>query len=201
MGMQRVLTVIIALVLVTAACSGGSVGGSSSPSSRSTTATESASGGKTITLGLVTEAWDNPAIKDMADAAIAQAKAKGVKLLAQDSSNIQDEITKAQTLISQKVDGLGLEPWDGAALIPTINGLLTVGPSIPECFNNHYRLERACQLQVMTLSCNTEIQLPPDEVVQSTYAGFKSGMRQRWGLLEWPSLLRKLDRIDPGYAS
>ena len=87
------------------------------------------------------------------------------------------------------------------AMILRNHGLLTVGDSIPECFNNHYRLERACQLQVMTLSCNIEIRLPPDEVVQETYAGFKPGMRRRWGLLEWPSLLRKLDRIDPGYAS
>jgi len=88
------------------------------------------------------------------------------------------------------------------ALILRNHGLLTVGDSIPECFNNHYRLERACQLQVMTLSCNTEIQLPPDEVVQSTYAGFeKSNALRRRGLLEWPSLLRKLDRIDPSYAS
>jgi len=54
---------------------------------------------------------------------------------------------------------------------------------------------------VMTLSCNTEIQLPPDEVVQSTYAGFsKANAMRRRGLLEWPSLLRKLDRKDPGYA-
>ena len=90
---------------------------------------------------------------------------------------------------------------DREAMILRNHGLLTVGDSIPECFNNHYRLERACQLQVMTLSCGTEIQLPPDEVVQETYAGLKSGMRRRHGLLEWPSLLRKLDRIDPGYAS
>ena len=88
------------------------------------------------------------------------------------------------------------------ALILRNHGLLTVGDSIPECFNNHYRLERACQLQVMTLSCGTEIQLPPDEVVQSTYAGFsKAGTQRRRGLLEWPSLLRKLDRKDPSYAS
>jgi ribulose-5-phosphate 4-epimerase/fuculose-1-phosphate aldolase len=91
---------------------------------------------------------------------------------------------------------------DAEAMILRNHGLLTVGDSIPECFNNHYRLERACQLQVMTLSCGTEIQLPPDEVVQSTYTslGKESGMRRR-GVLEWPSLLRKLDRKDPGYAS
>ncbi len=90
---------------------------------------------------------------------------------------------------------------DREAMILRNHGLLTVSDSIPECFNNHYRLERACQLQVMTLSCGTEIQLPPDEVVQETYAGFKSGKRRRHGLLEWPSLLRKLDRKDPSYAS
>ena len=91
---------------------------------------------------------------------------------------------------------------DCEAMILRNHGLLTVGDTIAECFNNHYRLERACQLQVMTLSCGTEIQLPPDEVVQSTYAGFsKTGTQRRRGLLEWPSLLRKLDRIDPSYAS
>jgi ribulose-5-phosphate 4-epimerase/fuculose-1-phosphate aldolase len=86
------------------------------------------------------------------------------------------------------------------ALILRNHGLLTVGASIPECFNNHYRLERACQLQVMTLSCNAEFQLPPAEVVQSSYDNFKTGTRRR-GLLEWPSLLRKLDRKDTSYAS
>jgi ribulose-5-phosphate 4-epimerase/fuculose-1-phosphate aldolase len=91
---------------------------------------------------------------------------------------------------------------DREAMILRNHGLLTVGDSIPECFNNHYRLERACQLQVMTLSCGTEIQLPPDEVVQSTYSGFtKANAMRRRGLLEWPSLLRKLDRKDPSYAS
>ncbi len=91
---------------------------------------------------------------------------------------------------------------DAEAMILRNHGLLTVGDSIAECFNNHYRLERACQLQVMTLSCGTEIHLPPEEVVQSTYAGFaKPNAMRRRGLLEWPSLLRKLDRIDPSYAS
>ena len=85
------------------------------------------------------------------------------------------------------------------AMILRNHGLLTVGPSIPESFNNMFRLERACQLQVTTLSCNTEIRLPPAEVVNQTYDGFKPGVRRRWGLIEWPALLRKLDKIDPSY--
>ena len=88
---------------------------------------------------------------------------------------------------------------DREAMILRNHGLLTVGPSIPECFNNMFRLERACQLQVTTLSCNTEIRLPPAAVVKQAQDGFKPGVRRRWGLIEWPSLLRKLDKIDPSY--
>lgn len=79
------------------------------------------------------------------------------------------------------------------------HGLLATGASIPEAFNNIFRLERACQLQVMTLSCNTELSLPQREVVEETNHLFKPGVRRRLGLLEWPALLRKLDTIDPSY--
>jgi ribulose-5-phosphate 4-epimerase/fuculose-1-phosphate aldolase len=85
------------------------------------------------------------------------------------------------------------------ALILRNHGLLTCGPSIPECFNNMFRLERACQLQVTALSCNTELQLPPQEVIDRCWHLFQPGVRRRLGLLEWPSLLRKLDRADPSY--
>ena len=85
------------------------------------------------------------------------------------------------------------------ALILKNHGLLTCGPSIAECFNNMYRLERACQLQVMTLSCNTEIEMPPQEIVEESWRLFQPGVRRRFGLLEWPALLRKLDRVDASY--
>ncbi len=88
---------------------------------------------------------------------------------------------------------------DHEAMILRNHGLLTVGPTIAECFNNMFRLERACQLQVTTLSCNTEIRLPPNEVVRETQDGFKPGVRRRWGLLEWPALLRMLDKADRSY--
>jgi ribulose-5-phosphate 4-epimerase/fuculose-1-phosphate aldolase len=88
---------------------------------------------------------------------------------------------------------------DREAMILRNHGLLTVGASIAESFNNMFRLERACQLQVMTLSCNAKIQLPPDEVVRQTQDGFRPGVRRRWGVLEWPALLRKLDKTDASY--
>lgn len=87
------------------------------------------------------------------------------------------------------------------ALILKNHGLLACGASIPECFNNMYRLERACQLQVMTLSCNTEIELPPQEILNDTWKLFQPGVRRRFGVLEWPALLRKLDKVDPSYRN
>ena len=90
---------------------------------------------------------------------------------------------------------------DTDAMILKNHGLLTCAASIPECFNNMYRLERACQLQVMTLSCNTEIELPPQEVVNEAWRLFQPGVRRRFGLLEWPALLRKLDKLDTSYKN
>ena len=87
------------------------------------------------------------------------------------------------------------------ALVLRNHGLLTVAPSIPECFNNMYRLERACQVQVTTLSCNTELQFPPNEVVKYSNEQMRSGNRRRYGLLEWPALLRKLDKADTSYKN
>ncbi|HEX4327531.1 MAG TPA: class II aldolase/adducin family protein [Burkholderiales bacterium] len=79
------------------------------------------------------------------------------------------------------------------------HGLLCVGPSIAEGFNNIFRLERACRLQVMTLSCNTELQMPSRELVEATAHLYQPGVRRRFGEMEWPALLKKLDKIDPSY--
>ena len=79
------------------------------------------------------------------------------------------------------------------------HGLLVVGASIAEAFNSLFRLERACQVQVAALSCNVPIKLPPQEVIDASWLQYQPGVRRRFGLLEWPALLKKLDRIDPSY--
>jgi ribulose-5-phosphate 4-epimerase/fuculose-1-phosphate aldolase len=85
------------------------------------------------------------------------------------------------------------------AMILRNHGLLVVGASIAEAFNNIFRLERACQLQVTALSCNTELSMPPRELIEATSHLYQPGVRRRFGLLEWPALLKKLDSIDPSY--
>ena len=88
---------------------------------------------------------------------------------------------------------------DKHVMILRNHGLLVVGPSIAEAFNNIFRLERACQLQVMALSCNTELSMPPRDLIEATSKLYQPGVRRRFGLMEWPALLKKLDALDPSY--
>ena len=88
---------------------------------------------------------------------------------------------------------------DHEAMILRNHGLLAVGASIAEAFNNIYRLERACQVQIAALSCNTELSIPSPDVLEATTHLYKPGVRRRFGVLEWPALLAKLDKLDPSY--
>lgn len=108
---------------------------------------------------------------------------------------------------------------DRNAMILRNHGLLACGPSIPQAFNLIYWLESACRIQVDILSCNRPLHWPSREVVAGT-AEALSGMEitldneqdtnphlkreaQRsgsgYGMLEWPALLRALDRADSSY--
>jgi ribulose-5-phosphate 4-epimerase/fuculose-1-phosphate aldolase len=83
------------------------------------------------------------------------------------------------------------------------HGLLTCGRTIAECFYNMFWLKRSCDLQVLLMSCNTALIQPSDAVVEKTWKAYEPGGRrhaqQKRGLLEWPSLLKELDRIDPSF--
>ena len=88
---------------------------------------------------------------------------------------------------------------DREAMVLRNHGLLVVGASIQEAFNNLFRLERACSLTVRTLACNTELLMPSREMVEATSKLYQPNVRRRWGLLEWPALMRMLDEKDPTY--
>ena len=81
------------------------------------------------------------------------------------------------------------------------HGLLTVGPTVAEAFNYMYGLERSCQAQVAAMSCNTELNIMSDAVVEKSVGMYAPGVIRRYGLLEWPALLRRLDRTDPSYQT
>jgi ribulose-5-phosphate 4-epimerase/fuculose-1-phosphate aldolase len=74
------------------------------------------------------------------------------------------------------------------------HGLITVGPSVAEAFNKMYGMERACKAQLAAMACNTELNALPKAVVEKSTAMYAPGAVRSYGLLEWPGLLRLLER-------
>lgn len=88
------------------------------------------------------------------------------------------------------------------AMILRNHGLLAAGPSIPEAFNLLYQLETSCRAQVQALSAGLDgVATPPRDVIDLTAKVFAPSTLRRYGLLEWPAMLRKLDAEtrDNGY--
>ncbi len=79
------------------------------------------------------------------------------------------------------------------------HGMITVGETVAEAFIAMWGMERSCQAQLAAMACNTELDMPTPEIVARSAAMYAPGASRRYGLLEWPALLRKLDRTDPGY--
>jgi ribulose-5-phosphate 4-epimerase/fuculose-1-phosphate aldolase len=82
------------------------------------------------------------------------------------------------------------------------HGTLAVGETVAETFMRMYFLERACAMQVATLSSSGgNIHAPLDGVPEKVAGQGNDPMlaRQVANQLAWPALLRKLDRIDPGF--
>ena len=84
------------------------------------------------------------------------------------------------------------------------HGTLTVGRTCAEAFLRMYYLERACTMQVRTRMLGSVSDDYPVEagVIEKNAALVRSGgMEQLANQLVWPALLRKLDRVDPGFRA
>jgi len=106
-----------------------------------------------------------------------------------------------------------------SAMVLRNHGLLVCGVSIAQAFNRMYWLEQACRIQVDALGCGRELHLPTARAIDNSvacFAGSEITLQNEahaslvlsrearaasggYGRLEWPALLRRLDRLDPGY--
>jgi hypothetical protein len=64
-----------------------------------------------------------------------------------------------------------------------------------------HRLELACRSQLAAMACNSPPSQVAQPVLEETWNNYQPGTRRPYGLMEWPALLRKLDRMDPSYKS
>ena len=87
----------------------------------------------------------------------------------------------------------------GEALILRNHGLLTVGKTIGEAFNWMHRLELASRAQLAAMATGAKLVEVPRKVLEETYMNYQPQTRRPYGVMEWPALLRMLDRMDPSY--
>ena len=79
------------------------------------------------------------------------------------------------------------------------HGLLTVGESIADAFLYMYLFEAACMIQVRAQSGGSELVPISSKIIDTAMAQAAQVTRQAGSSLVWPGLLRKLDRVNPGY--
>lgn len=88
------------------------------------------------------------------------------------------------------------------AMILRNHGTLTVGATVGQAFLRMYLLERACEAQVLALAGGVErLNQPPQGTPEKVAGQVSRGMEVISDMLAWPALMRKMDRLDPGYRN
>ena len=101
-------------------------------------------------------------------------------------------VQEQQRLVSNlgTLDGLILEN----------HGTLTVGRTVAEAFMLMHILERAAQAQLRAMAAvGGALSVVSDELAEHTYSQWIGDGSERDGDVEWPALLRRADRLSPGY--
>lgn len=80
------------------------------------------------------------------------------------------------------------------------HGLLTVGRTIPDAFLAMYLFESTCRIQVDAQAGGEVIRVNP-AILQGIAAVARTATAGLGADLAWPALLRKVERMDPGYRT
>jgi ribulose-5-phosphate 4-epimerase/fuculose-1-phosphate aldolase len=105
-------------------------------------------------------------------------------------------------------EGLAFTPAEGERLVAHLadkpamllrnHGTLTVGRTVAEAHVLMATLIKACEIQLQAQACGAQLIVPDAAVAARTAQQLFDGGAVEGGL-EWPVLLRKLDRIDRSY--
>ncbi len=81
------------------------------------------------------------------------------------------------------------------------HGLLTVGPTIADAFLSMYIFESTCQIQIAAQSGGTTLTQINPQIIDGVAHAMKVQTGSLGGAFVWPALIRKLERLDPGYRT
>lgn len=80
------------------------------------------------------------------------------------------------------------------------HGLLTVGRTIADAFLSMYIFENTCRIQIDAQAGGELVHVKP-QILQGIAGVMKTATAGQGAALAWPALLRKLERLDPGYKT
>ena len=134
------------------------------------------------------------------------AQAEGLMPLTQTAMLIRDEVAyhefEGVALDLEERERLVEDLGTKEAMILRNHGTLTIGKTVGQCFLKMYFLERACEAQIMALSGGVaNLYHPPQGAPEKTAGQGRGGLDYLADRLAWPALLRKMDRLDPGFRN
>jgi ribulose-5-phosphate 4-epimerase/fuculose-1-phosphate aldolase len=123
----------------------------------------------------------------------------------------QQSLFALSSLSYHEYEGVALNPEEKARLVADLgdtsfmilrnHGLLTCGASVADAFTAMFLLQRACEIQLKAQATGQAMIKISDRILAGIQAQAKQVTRSAGGSLAWPGILRKLDRVNPGYAN
>jgi ribulose-5-phosphate 4-epimerase/fuculose-1-phosphate aldolase len=114
-----------------------------------------------------------------------------------------------RTAVDERFNGLALDEaegdriaaalGDGDILFMKNHGVMVVGKTIADAWDDLYYLERACEVQRLALSTGRPLKLVPHDVAATTYAQMQSGGSES-ARQHLESVKRRLDKWEPDYS-
>ena len=121
----------------------------------------------------------------------------------------QQSLFPLSSLAYHDYEGVALNPAEKVRLVGDLgdkhnlilrnHGLLTCAETVADAFLYMYILQKACEVQVRAQAGAVELVHIPQPIVDGIRQASKVVLRQSGGMIAWPGVLRKLDRLDPGW--
>ena len=106
-------------------------------------------------------------------------------------------------------EGVTVRDEEGARLIENLgtkrmmflrnHGILVMGRTLPEAFVKHWALQRACEIQLATLSMGKPLDIAPEVVAVHQRDLYMAQVPGGPGAADFAAMVRKVDKIDPSW--
>ena len=113
-----------------------------------------------------------------------------------------------RTVVDEEYGGLALDETEGDRIAASIgdadivfmknHGVMVVGPTVAEAWDDLYYLERAAEVQRMAMTMGRPLKVVPPEMAQRTYEQMREGDRES-ARLHLESVKRILAREEPDF--